>query len=87
MGKTEFRFKECRKGSGSDDTDCLDILDKEFRVAGKLVYELNWAKNGKPGTYITYEQVLNAKSSSAGKELVLAPQIKTEKEKNYVKKE
>jgi NAD(P)H-nitrite reductase large subunit len=56
-------------------------------VTGKLVYELSWAKNSKPGSYITYEQVLNAKSSSAGKELVLAPQIKTEKEKKYVKKE
>lgn len=56
-------------------------------MSGKLVYELNWIKNSKPGSYITYEQVLNAKNNSASKEFVLAPRIKTEKEKKYVKKE
>jgi hypothetical protein len=62
-------------------------VDREFKVTGKLVYELNWIKDSKPGSYITYEQVLNVKTNSAGKEFTIAPQIKTEKEKKIVKKE
>jgi hypothetical protein len=58
----------------------LDIVDKEFRVSGKLVYELNWIKNTKSGNYITYETFTNAKTmtvQSGGKEVILARQIKT----------
>lgn len=62
-------------------------MDREFRVSGKLVYELNWIKGSPNGNYITYEQVVNAKSSSRGKEAVLVQQIKTEKEKKYVRPE
>jgi len=29
-------------------------VDKEFRVAGKLVYELNWTNGAKLGNFIKY---------------------------------